>query len=62
MRNHLKINRILSIMLLAAIFLSSCSFNASDSNYDVNTVETDHEETAQSDSGSEYLVNSAVDF
>ena len=62
MRNHLKINRILSIALLATVFLSSCSFNASDSGLDVNAPVADHEDMTQVSSASDNLVSSAVDF
>ena len=62
MRNRLKINRILSIMLLSTIFLSSCSFNASNIDSDVNAPVAEHEDTAQVSSGSDNLVRSAVDF
>ena len=62
MRNHLKINRILSIALLATVFLSSCSFNASDSGLDVNAPAADLEDTTLESSASDNLVSSAVDF
>ena len=62
MRNHLKINRILSIALLATVFLSSCSFNASDSGLDVNAPAADHEDITLESSASDNLVSSAVDF
>lgn len=62
MRNHLRKNRILSFALLAAFFLSACSFSSSDIGPAENTVSIDSENMTNVDSGSEDMVSSAVDF
>ena len=62
MRNHLRKNRILSLVLLATVFLSACSFASSDTGSDENTVSIGSDDANGSASGSENLVSSAVDF
>lgn len=62
MRNLLRKNRILSLVLLATVFLSACSFASSDTGSDENTVSIGSDDANGSASGSENLVSSAVDF
>ena len=62
MRTHLKRIRVFSLALLAAVFLSSCSSEASKSGSDGVTGSTGSGSMTETDSKSGDLVSSAVDF
>ena len=62
MRTFLKKYRILSFVLLAAVFLSSCSASSSGTGSDENTAPIESGKTAEADSGPGKSVSSAVDF
>ena len=47
MRNHLRKNRILSLVLLSTVFLSACSFASSDTGSDENTVSIGSEDQTE---------------